>query len=290
MTRPADNILNIVCGLAEPLRSRRWLLMLKVYVDDSGIGQSPGYFLGGWLAPVSTWLAFSKDWDAALRMSPRIQYFSLNEAMNGSGEFYGLSETSRDEKLRVLAHTIADHRLTLVSSIIPHKLFQSLFAADDPLMVDRLFKNPYYFLFFGLISQIYKFQKKCGVLEKIEFIFDEQVDQEGIVLPMWTKFRQSSPRELRDMISGTINFLNDRDTLPLQAADFCAGGYYRNVKEAIHGQGKQSIWHGIVDDLPFIEWIMTPEIAVKILEATIPVPNHFMNPTLDGVWHALLKE
>lgn len=288
-----EAILGIVCGLAEPSRSNRRLLMLKAYIDDSGLNQPPAYFLGGWLASVATWSKFTRDWDAALRMSPRIEYFKLNEAMNGSGEFYGISVPMRNEKLRVLAHVIADHRLTCVSAMVPHGLFQDLFAdsRSNPFMSsERLFRNPYYFMFFGLISCIYKFQRSRGRSEKIEFIFDEQVDQENIVIPIWTSFRQSSPPEVRDMLSGTINFLNDKTVLPLQAADFCAGGFNLNAKNIVAGNEKASIWSGIVDDLDHIDWILTPELAAKIFGATIPIPNRIMNASLPTVWRVLLEE
>jgi hypothetical protein len=35
---------------------------------------------------------------------------------------------------------------------------------------------------------------------------------------------------------------------------------------------------------------MTAQVAIKILQGTIPVPNRLMNASLDSVWHALLAE
>ena len=42
-------------------------------------------------------------------MSPRIRYFKFKEAMNFDGEFHGLTEQSRNEKMILLMRVIEDH-------------------------------------------------------------------------------------------------------------------------------------------------------------------------------------
>jgi hypothetical protein len=125
---PSEHVLGIVCGLPESLRSNRLLLMLKAYIDDSHMRQPPFYVLGGWVASVKTWAAFSDAWRDILRMSPRIEYFKYDEAMGLSGEFHGISEAARDEKLRLLINLIEEHGLVGVASVIPHCIFYPMFG------------------------------------------------------------------------------------------------------------------------------------------------------------------
>ena len=98
-------------------RSNRLLLMLKAFIDDSNMNTGPVFVLGGWIAPAQTRAAFSDAWQEALRMSPRIEYFKLTEALNFNGEFNGLSEKSRDEKLTLLMSIIDEFKLTAVCSV-----------------------------------------------------------------------------------------------------------------------------------------------------------------------------
>jgi hypothetical protein len=75
------------------------LFMLKAYIDDCRMGDLSAdvFVLAGWLAPVQIWTVLSDDWNAVLRMSPRVRYFKFDEAMGLSGEFYGMSPEARDE-------------------------------------------------------------------------------------------------------------------------------------------------------------------------------------------------
>src|SRR5262249_23140980 len=58
------------------LRASRWKLegqryfVLRGYIDDSGNWEhSPVMVLGGWIAPVTTWLSFRPDWQAMLEFA-----------------------------------------------------------------------------------------------------------------------------------------------------------------------------------------------------------------------------
>lgn len=124
--------------------------MLKAYIDDSHMRQAPFYVLGGWVAPVKTWIAFSDAWRAILRMSPRIEYFKFDEAMGLSGQFQGISEAARDEKLRLLINLIEEHGLYGIASAIPHAIFYPMFGTYPHKWV----RNPYYLSFYGITARL----------------------------------------------------------------------------------------------------------------------------------------
>ena len=85
--------------LSAGARCSNWRMTLKAYIDDSGIGDQPVYCLAGWIASAEKWSAFTKDWEAVLRMRPSIRFFKANEAKNGDGEFNGIIE-EQGEKIR----------------------------------------------------------------------------------------------------------------------------------------------------------------------------------------------
>lgn len=74
--RACEQIWGLVCGFAEPMRSRRLLLMLRAYIDDSNMNMPPVSVLGGWIGPAKDWAHFSDCWADALWMKPRVAYSS----------------------------------------------------------------------------------------------------------------------------------------------------------------------------------------------------------------------
>jgi uncharacterized protein DUF3800 len=222
--QPSDYVWGMVCGLPEPLRSNRHLVMLKAFIDDSRMGQPPVYVLGGWVAPAKAWATFSDAWEAALLRSPRIEYFKFAEAMNFMGEFNGMSERSRDEKMGLLLHVIEEHRLLGAASIIPHELFDAYFGHHPHPDV----RNPYFPSLFGLVARILNYNRAAGINQRLELFFDYQPgrgsDQMEKVRTGWELYRNTMPAEFRDLVqSHPPTFLNDRDYVALQAADLYAG-------------------------------------------------------------------
>lgn len=197
--------------------------MLKAFIDDSRMGQPPVYVLGGWMAPAKIWPEFSNDWQEVLRMRPRIQYFKFAEAMNFNGEFNGMSVESRDEKMNLLLRVIEEHKLLGAVSIIPHRLFLEYFGRHPHPEV----RNPYFPSLYGLVARILRHNKAQDINERLELIFDYQPgngDQMEKVRKGWEEFRNTMPDEFRDLVQvHPPSFLDDRDTVALQAADLLAG-------------------------------------------------------------------
>jgi hypothetical protein len=136
--------------------------MRRAFIDDSKMGQPPVYVLGGWVAPTSVWPSFSETWIDILRMSPRIRYFKFAEAMNLVGEFFGISEEKRNEKLKLLVTAVADHQLLGISVSIPHDLFSKYFGRDSNPDI----RNPYVFAFFALVSRLAEYSAETGPLTR----------------------------------------------------------------------------------------------------------------------------
>ena len=167
--------------------------MLKAYIDDSEIRQPPFYVLGGWFTPVQVWTEFSDAWRDILWMKPRIEYFKYVEAMNFTGQFKGISEKSRNEKLRLLINFIEEHGVQGISSVIPHNVYVPLFGDIN----HKTARNPYVLSFFGLVAGLVAHLSQIQSDEKVEFIFDYQPDGSDAMREVqsgWEKVSGASPR------------------------------------------------------------------------------------------------
>lgn len=151
--------------------------MFKVYVDESEVFQPPIFAMGGYISTAERWAKFSDEWDAALRMSPRIEYFRMNDCINLKGEFLHWSEAMRDEKLMLLQRIIWDHTLSA---------FYIVFNPNDLKEVYGDWKasgyyDKYPYAFDSIVHFLAHNANASGVNEQIDFIFDEQVmDQDKI--------------------------------------------------------------------------------------------------------------
>ena len=262
--RPSDFIRGLVCGYANPIRDGVKLLMLRAYVDDSHMGQAPVYVLAGWVAPAEVWARFSDAWRDVLWMSPRIEYFKYAEAMNCRGEFLGMSETRRDEKVRLLLQVIEDHSLFGISSLIPSSTYD---------IVRPYVKNPYIHSFFGIIVGLTRHYKSLGIEDKIEFVFDYQPgsDQMRQVQEGWEAFKSIAPPEYKNyLFDHPPTFQSDNVVLALQAADFHAGWLHRQTADTILDvETGKPLWGSIGDKIQRVYWIMQPQHAEEIKQRAI---------------------
>jgi hypothetical protein len=196
--------------------------MLKAYIDDCRMGDLSAdvFVLAGWLAPVQIWTVLSDDWNAVLRMSPRVRYFKFDEAMGLSGEFYGMSPEARDEKLALLVNVIADHAPEGMASIIPRYLFEGLFSRVPGLM-----RNPFLFAVYSIVRRIAVYCKENGVDDIVELAFDYQPSGKmQRVQEAWEAFHQMGKAdETRFFPRHPPSFLDDKSVVALQAADLHAG-------------------------------------------------------------------
>jgi hypothetical protein len=230
--RASDHIWGLVCGFSEPVRSRRPLLMLSEYIDDSTMNSMPVSVLGGWIGSAKDWAAFSDEWQEALWMKPRLRYFKLSEAQNLRGEFSGWSEESRYERIRLLIKIIERYRLLGVTSAMPTAEYKEVFGP----IPDNGIKNPYFLSFFGITAHLAGYFQGLGHNEPIDFIFDIQPGQVELVVTAWESFLQAAPDEIRPLLGDYPIFRSDAKTIPLQAADMGAGWSRQLAEDHFHGR------------------------------------------------------
>ncbi len=203
---------------------------IEAYIDDSGSDpQSPIFFLAGFLSTVERWAAFSNEWDSALSLPPKLDYFKMSEAAWLGGQFSkrkGWDEAKRDDRLVTLARIINKYGMLRVSVSIRHDLFDKYLRNVPAVERNLATDEPYVMLFMHMISLTVLFADKHGIKEPIDFVFDEQSGFKDEVRRLWPAYKLSLEYSLRPdlmrLIGSEPSFLDEKTRLPLQAADLYA--------------------------------------------------------------------
>jgi hypothetical protein len=196
-------------------------MVWQAFFDESGERKhSPVLVLGGFLAPYVRWQDFTEQWKLMLGKKPDIEYFKMNDAQKLRGQFRGWSEKDRDERVRAAYRTIEDHVSFQVSCIVDIEALHKIVPKEE--LGRRKQPNPYYVAFSGIITKITQYQRTIGVSEKIDFIFDERVMEQSKIVDGWDAFKENAPMDTRDLLGSVPVFGDDKQLLPLQAADLLA--------------------------------------------------------------------
>ena len=71
--------------------------------------------------------------------------------------------------------------------------------------------------------------------EKVDWIFDERLKEQGQFLGIWDAIIHDAPEHIKPLIGGAPNFRKDDDVCPLQAADLEAWWMRRKGLEELNG-------------------------------------------------------
>jgi hypothetical protein len=223
--KSSDYIRALVCGWPEPERSRRLLVMLQGYADDSGSdGTRLPYVLAGYVLESERWAKFSDEWQDELFKAPSIDYFKMSEANERDGQFSRMSREIVDGKIRQLASVILRHQPRGIFSYMNwqdyRELFLPIFLPETKL---TFLRNPYHVLFGAIFDALESYQKSLGTFpETVDFDFDEQGSLGQFPLFLWDAIKMQGPRKRRKMLGRTPTMLDDKKVMPLQAADMLA--------------------------------------------------------------------
>jgi Protein of unknown function (DUF3800) len=224
-------------------------MSFEFYADDSGSEpQSPIFFFAGLLTAADDRAAFSDEWNAALARHPKLDYFKMSEAASLRGQFEqhrGWNDQKRDDRVITLARIATKYARLRASVSIRHDLFDKYFLSVPAVERNLATDTPYVLLFTQMISVALLHANYQGMREKIDFIFDQQCGFSDEAVRHWPLFKFSLETSLRpdllQMIGGTPFFQDEKDFLPLQAADLYAW-QARNHYVENHRVQNQTVW------------------------------------------------
>lgn len=212
-----DCIRRLYCGLSPDVRDRSVCVTLEafqVFADDSYTDEY--YVVGGFLAPIGVWETFVPDWYGVLKESPRLGYYTTNDALGLKGPFAGWGEAARNTRMAKLASVIPSEDCWGVAAHLRVSDFNDIFKEAFPE-----WGNPYYLCADYLVLEVCKFLLFERVVDKVDFIFDRQ----GKV---GKHYRLHYDIAIKPMALGVLPFLGEcrhedkQNFLPLQAADMNA--------------------------------------------------------------------
>jgi hypothetical protein len=236
LSKEAEAILALVSGFPSPQRERRNFMVMQACIDDSGSDAlSPVFVLGGFMASVERWLAFTDEWKAALDEPLSIEYFKMSEAAALRGQFHrrrGWNESLRDERIALLTSIIRKYVAARISVALRYKDFAKYIRSIPTPNRGLASDTPYTLLSVLCIMATIHSGRRLGVNEKIDFIFDTQSGLEEEIGRMWQKvairLANGPVREAAALVGSKPICRDEKDFLPLQAADLYAWHLRKN--------------------------------------------------------------
>jgi hypothetical protein len=216
LTAPIWGIVSGYTGEKTPKSTSR---MLKAYVDDSGKGEEPFFVLAALVSSAENWATFADEWEAKLSEAPRIDYFKMREAWARRNQFASFTEEQRDKRVYDLVDII-NRRVEFFSFCeINNKDWRDILEGKISKTLDVQYYHGYCRITVNVLVRIYQH----GPRGSVDFTFDKE--NETIfreVLDWWLKTKEASPPWIKRRMGAHPAILDDREALPLQAADLLA--------------------------------------------------------------------
>lgn len=223
-----DRVWAQVTGLAAERAVRRLLMVLnfQAFIDESE--SQDEFVLGGHIATAEKWALLSKEWEELLPFASMDKHGKRRFKMSEMA----LTEEGM-ERAQAFHRLIENHVILSVSTRVNLADFKrahehvvsSLYYSMKVIPDFKMWKNPYFFAFRLLLDGFHnereKFKKHLPLDQKIDFIFDERAEKRPI-LDAWEEYLEKRDEGRRELYGATPRFEDDRDFLPLQAADLWA--------------------------------------------------------------------
>jgi hypothetical protein len=230
------NLVPGLCGLPDVKRNRRLMLVATEYqwfIDDSGSSASqPVFVLAGFLSTVERWAEFSNEWQAALDLPPKLEYFKASEAMGlaADGQFAqwrGWNKKLCVERVNLLADIIRKYAKARISVSMRHDDFNQ-HLRSIPAGGSRSLSTDYPFAMIAnmLVVKARLFALDLKLDGPCDFIFDEQGQFGKDFADKWEVIADLLRKEGRGKHAAFLGsapiFRDEKQFLPLQAADLYA--------------------------------------------------------------------
>jgi|SRR5208282_328124 len=227
-----------ILALVDFRPKRCWLAVLRTYIDDSGRGQKPHFVFAGFVARAEHWLEFNKAWQAALAGPPVLDYLKTKDGMarRPGGPFKHWHRKDIDRCMDELMTVIESSYAARVGFSVPYNYFTKYFGGQIAKRMD----TPYVFTAYLLITATLVSLYAEGCREIVEFVFDttDRTEQD-LIRKGWWGALDTAPHHLKPLMANPPDFRDEKQVLPLQAADFYAW-HLRKVRQ--NPEWNTSIW------------------------------------------------
>ena len=221
---------SLVSGMPKPMRLMRQLIVLQIFIDDSGRGQedAPAFVLAGYIARVQNWANFADRWQRFLTEEPAIEYLKGYDAYHCAGEFAGFSQKERDAKVLKGVRLLNQFTRARIVLRITKRDFDRMLQHEGVLK--KIYAPVVAFLTLGTLAHL-KTQK---TLEKVDFVFDRGMLHSKVFEAAFDKEYGALPKAAYDLLARRPHMEDDKEFLPLQGADLLASYFRYSILNGEH--------------------------------------------------------
>jgi len=231
---------------------------------------------------------FASEWTDALAQEPAISHFKMKDAHGLRGEFRGMSSQRRDEKLLSLAHVIQKYAIATVAVTTRHDDYRKVFHGKMMRSMDA----PYQMMFHFTLATVHKLLKEIGKYDRVNFVFDRQLDHEVSLKESFSAMKGKMNADLAGLLAADPRHADDKDEVPLQAADMIAWHVRRSWKDGAGAFRSASAAGPILAAIPskhdfcsaeFLQFIAgVAQKTVSDLDTVFPYEAERMSERFDG--------
>jgi hypothetical protein len=274
----ADRVWCQVSGLAPSKSADRLFMVLQAFVDDSY--KDGVYVLGGHIARAEDWAKFSKEWEEILPLGVRdregsfhfkmSQMAKSDERMARVETFYRVLE--KNIHLSISCMIIKDdlenakRRVSPVDRVFGWEKYDNIFSIAFRFMVDT---------FHACRDEMAGYLRST---DKVDFYFDNQSEKKPI-LDAWDDYLLARSPAIRSLYGATPRFENDKEFLPLQAADLWAwwvrkwyqdGEFEGKIAECDFGK-----WRGRSNNRASLHICVNEDEIAHAMFRPLDLPRHY---------------
>lgn len=258
--------LSFVVWENDPARRSRYMAMLTAYLDESRTDEGKAYpVIGGYLAPVEAWLAFSSEWKAILR-EEGIPCFHAAECWGNikKSVFEDRQKWTMREKERLIGRlltVVEAHVFRGVVSSLDNQAYLKLIG--DRKASRHKHGSQYELCGFSTAILVGEFAESKSPFP-ISFVFDQGNRYRHQFERGYEIVRRGPQPFVRFL--GPLTFASDERVVPLQAADLYAWTLARSMHETLADRRPASVpwaerlWYSV----PRLENFMYPETLAKL--------------------------
>jgi hypothetical protein len=204
--------------------------MGQVFIDDSGSsGEEPVMYVAGWVGQASEWDAFSADWKETLtaRNPKPIAYFKHYEARSLTKCFRGFTAPEANAKMLNLAAVITRYNVYGAVYAVARNYLRRMIQKHAVTIKGRAHQNledPFFICANSLMGYVMGSESVGHPGQKVDLIFDGKPGsaQANRLTTMLEVCRELAPEPIPHLL-GSATPMDDKEALPLQAADLLVG-------------------------------------------------------------------
>jgi hypothetical protein len=236
----------------------------KAFCDGSK-GTEPGkiLLLSALVHTVPAWEKFSNDWEAALKVPPRLEHFHMRKFR----QLAGWKPIDRDLKIISLTEVILKHQPHVVSCWLSTESYNATVRQVAPSDLRHVFS----LAFHAILHTVGEYQIQRRIATPVDFVFDEEGDVGDEALIWYPAIKETAPPRVRALMGATPVFRDDEEVPPLQAADLVA--WHKRRKKEISGLDTETVASQRVNELPGGEREITKDILLEMSYKMAKVPN-----------------